>query len=98
VADAPNLADVLFVEHMGNETYLYLDNNMGEPWVVRNAERSAIEAGQTIGYRLPPEHCHLFGESGQAFTRRIVGDSVGRGAGEAVPIVFSERLRANAVH
>ncbi|BAL24980.1 ABC transporter ATP-binding protein [Azoarcus sp. KH32C] len=98
VADAPNLADVLFVEHMGNETYHYLDNaGRGDPWVVRNPHRSTVTAGETVGYRLPPEHCHLFAETGEAYPRLRVGASDTR-PGEAAPIVFSERVRANAAH
>ncbi|ACQ92851.1 ABC transporter related [Tolumonas auensis DSM 9187] len=65
-------ANVMFVEHMGNETYLYLDNgNASEPWVVRNAERSPISAGQTVGVQLPVEHCYLFDGDGNAFTRLV---------------------------
>lgn len=63
-------AHVMFVEHMGNETYLYLDNgNASEPWVVRNAERSIISAGQVVGVQLPVEHCYLFDGDGKAFQR-----------------------------
>ncbi|HEY5715142.1 MAG TPA: sn-glycerol-3-phosphate ABC transporter ATP-binding protein UgpC [Psychromonas sp.] len=65
-------AKVLFVEHMGNETYLYLDNgNASEPWVVRNSERSDIVAGQTVGIDLPAEHCYLFDSDGKAFQRLL---------------------------
>ncbi|CAI1575032.1 Maltose/maltodextrin import ATP-binding protein MalK [Serratia quinivorans] len=61
---------VMFVEHMGNETYLYLDNgNACEPWVLRNPERSTIQAGDTVGVRLPVECCYLFDSQGQAFQR-----------------------------
>jgi len=62
--------EVMFVEHMGNETYLYLDNgNAGEPWVLRNPERSSIQAGDTVGVRLPVECCYLFDRQGRAFQR-----------------------------
>ncbi|MGR2854834.1 ABC transporter ATP-binding protein [Erwinia rhapontici] len=64
--------EVMFVEQMGNETLLYLDNgNAGEPWVVRHAERSAIHVGQTVGVRLPVECCYLFDSHGQAFQRHL---------------------------
>ncbi len=100
VADAPNLADVLFVEHMGNETYHYLDSGeLGEPWVVRDASRSDIVVGETVGYRIPPEHCHLFDESGKAFARRVQGNGEARiGANQAEPVLFSSRVRANPIH
>ena len=72
VGSAQYQAKVLFVEHMGNETYLYLDNgNASEPWVVRNAERSPIKTGQQVGVELPPEHCYLFDTNGKAFQRLI---------------------------
>ncbi|NMG29497.1 ABC transporter ATP-binding protein [Aromatoleum evansii] len=100
VAQAPNLADVLFVEHMGNETYHYLDSGkLGEPWVVRDSRRSDIAAGETVGYRLPPEHCHLFDESGKAFARRAAGNGASRIPGvDAPPITFAEPARTNALH
>ncbi|MCC4117650.1 sn-glycerol-3-phosphate ABC transporter ATP-binding protein UgpC [Aromatoleum toluclasticum] len=100
VADAPYLADVLFVEHMGNETYHYLDSGkLGDPWVVRNSRRSDIAAGETVGYSLPPEHCHLFDETGKAFARRAPGKGAGRIPGAAAPpITFAEPARTNALH
>jgi len=62
--------EVKFVEQMGNETLLYLDNgNASEPWVVRHPERSAIRVGATVGVRLPVECCYLFDSQGQAFQR-----------------------------
>ena len=64
--------EVMFVEHMGNETYLYLDNgNAGEPWVLRNPQRSPITAGETVGVRLPVECCYLFDHYGRAFPRQL---------------------------
>jgi len=69
-------AKVLFVEHMGNETYLYLDNgNATDPWVVRNAERSPIKAGETLGVEFPAELCYLFDSEGRAFRRLVSSDS-----------------------
>ncbi|UQY45521.1 ABC transporter ATP-binding protein [Mixta hanseatica] len=64
------LGEVKFVEHMGNETYLYLDNgNAGDPWVVRNADRSPIVTGDTVGIQLPAAYCYLFDRAGKAFAR-----------------------------
>ena len=100
VADAPYLADVLFVEHMGNETYHYLDSgNLGEPWVVRNPHRSAVAPGDTVGYLLPPEHCHLFDDSGKSFERRGGAAAAVRVPGvDAPPITFAEPMRTNVIH
>ncbi|QUG77781.1 sn-glycerol-3-phosphate ABC transporter ATP-binding protein UgpC [Erwinia sp. E602] len=63
---------VLFVEQMGNETYLYLDNGSGgEPWVVRHPDRLRLRAGDMLGIHLPPECCYLFDPHGQAFPRLL---------------------------
>lgn len=63
---------VMFVEQMGNETLLYLKNgNTDEPWVVRHADRSAIQINETVGVRLPVECCYLFDNLGQAFARHL---------------------------
>ncbi len=70
MTDPHYTAEVLFVEHMGNETYLYLDSgDPAEPWVVRNAARSEIDDGAVVGVSMPAEHCHLFDENGLAFER-----------------------------
>ena len=65
---AVHQGQVMFVEQMGNESYIYLRNDAGgEPWVVRNAERCSIATGQMVGIRMPAGNCHLFAESGVAF-------------------------------
>jgi multiple sugar transport system ATP-binding protein len=62
--------DVLFVEHMGNETLLYVNSGYGsEPLVIRHTERLEIKPDQRIGLRLPPESCYLFDAQGRAFER-----------------------------
>ena len=100
VSTAPNLADVLFVEHMGNETYHYLDSgDIGEPWVVRDPTRSDVAVGQTVGYRIPPEHCHLFDESGKAFARPPQAATAMKvGANQEAPVIFAERAAARVTH
>jgi multiple sugar transport system ATP-binding protein len=75
VAHGQYKAKVLFVEHMGNETYLYLDNgNASEPWVVRSSERSTIKAKDAVDVFLPSECCYLFDAEGNAFDRIVVPD------------------------
>lgn len=100
VSEAPYLADVLFVEHMGNETYHYLDNGKhGDPWVVRDASRSAIVVGETVGYRIPPEHCHLFAEDGKAYPRLVHSNGEARvGANQVEPVRFSNRVGPTPIH
>lgn len=78
-------AKVLFVEHMGNETYLYLDNgNASEPWVVRSSERSLIKARDLVDVYLPAEHCYLFDSDGNAFERFV---APGRSSSAVVDMV-----------
>jgi len=99
LADSPFLADVLFVEQMGNETYHYLTNGASEPWVVRNPRRSDVSTGETVGFALPPEHCHLFDASGNAFARRRAGNGLAPEEHRAAPPVkFVEPRRSSAVH
>jgi multiple sugar transport system ATP-binding protein len=100
VSDAPYLADVLFVEHMGNETYHYLDSGtLGEPWVVRDGGRSQIAVGEVVGYRIPPQHCHLFDASGKAFARRAQpATERWVGANQLEPVAFSKRVGAKPIH
>lgn len=65
--------DVRFVEHMGNETYLYLQNESeAEPWVVRAPERSEIKAGDRVKISIPPESAYLFDPNKNAY-RRLIG-------------------------
>lgn len=63
--------EVMFVEQMGNETYLYIGNGKGtEPWVLRHAERLMAKVGDGLHIQLPLHHCHLFDPDGNAFSRR----------------------------
>lgn len=70
LAQADVEGEVLFVEHMGNETLLYVNGGYGaEPLVMRHTERLEVQPEQHIGLRLSPEHCYLFDNSGEAFPR-----------------------------
>ncbi|WP_259461700.1 TOBE domain-containing protein, partial [Enterobacter sp. R1(2018)] len=70
LAHADVEGEVLFVEHMGNETLLYVNSGYGsEPLVMRHTERLEIKPDQRIGLRLPPENCYLFDSEGRAFIR-----------------------------
>lgn len=70
IAQADVEGEVLFVEHMGNETLLYINSGYGsEPLVMRHTLRLEIAPDQRVGLRLPPEHCYLFDDEGRAFAR-----------------------------
>ncbi|BDU41006.1 ABC transporter ATP-binding protein [Vibrio nigripulchritudo] len=67
IATAANSEDgalVLFVEQMGNESYLYVQVGEKEPWIIRRSKRSNLVAGDYITLNLPPEHCYLFDKQG----------------------------------
>lgn len=71
IAHADVEGEVLFVEHMGNETLLYINSGYGsEPLVMRHTLRLEIKPERRIGLRLPPEHCYLFDDKGRAFIRK----------------------------
>ncbi|WED23633.1 sn-glycerol-3-phosphate ABC transporter ATP-binding protein UgpC [Vibrio sp. JC009] len=61
--------EVMFVEQMGNETYLYVDKGYDEPWVVRMGERNLTKAGCNIELKMDPSSCYLFDVSGRAYQR-----------------------------
>lgn len=67
--EADYLCTVKFVEHMGNETYLYVQFKNDEPWVVRAAERSLIKAGDSIGIKILADKSYLFSPSKKAYLR-----------------------------
>ncbi|WP_117232920.1 ABC transporter ATP-binding protein [Vibrio maerlii] len=64
-----NSNEVLFVEQMGNETYLYVDTGDKEPWVVRKGERDLTRAGDKISLTIDPLCCYLFDEKEVAYQR-----------------------------
>ncbi len=77
LAHADVEGEVLFVEHMGNETLLYVNSGYGsEPLVMRHTERLEIKPDQRIGLRLPPESCYLFDDAGRAFERLGRGEKI----------------------
>ncbi|RWR01374.1 ABC transporter [[Pantoea] beijingensis] len=71
VAEGDIEAEVLFIEHMGNESLLYLNGGYGaDPLVIRHANTQSAATGQKAGVRLPAACCYLFDAEGQAFYRR----------------------------
>jgi multiple sugar transport system ATP-binding protein len=68
-ADATLHGRVIAVEHLGAETYVYLDRGSGEPVVVKAEGGSRTRVGDTIEVGVPAAACHVFNEEGQAFDR-----------------------------
>ena len=63
---------VLFVEKLGGllTAHIAIENNdAGEPLIVQLPHDFAIKMGDIVFIKIPPNHCHLFGEDGKAFTR-----------------------------
>jgi len=58
------------VEHLGNETLLYLNSELCEqPLVVAVQGEQAPEIGSALTVYLPAERCHLFDANGDAIAR-----------------------------
>ena len=63
------------------------------------AGTARLAVGQTVGYRIPPEHCHLFDESGKAFARPPQAATAMKvGANQEAPVIFAERAAARVTH
>jgi multiple sugar transport system ATP-binding protein len=60
---------VIAVEHLGGETYVYLDQGAGSPMVVKTAGDSRARTDDVLPVGVPAAACYLFDEQGQAFPR-----------------------------
>ncbi|OYU99642.1 MAG: ABC transporter, partial [Burkholderiales bacterium PBB5] len=62
--------ELLWLERLGEATYLYLDSGTpGEPWVVKAPGPTTARPGQRVPIRLPAGALHLFDADDQAATR-----------------------------
>jgi multiple sugar transport system ATP-binding protein len=60
---------VIAVEHLGGETYIYLDRGDVDPLVVKVDGDSATNVTDTVPVGVPASACYLFDQNGQAFER-----------------------------
>ena len=60
---------VIAVEHLGAETYLYIDLGQELPLTVKAGGDSSTRPGDTIEVGVPPGACYLFDKDGKAFAR-----------------------------
>jgi len=67
--DASIEGPVITVEHLGAETYLYVDLGQEMPLVVKAAGDSRTRAGERVRVGIPAGACYLFDESGRSFAR-----------------------------
>jgi multiple sugar transport system ATP-binding protein len=61
---------VITVEHLGGETYAYLEQGDGGPLVVKAEGNARIAAGDLLPVGIAMESCYLFDGSGTAFARQ----------------------------
>jgi multiple sugar transport system ATP-binding protein len=60
---------VIAVEHLGGETYIYLERAGADPLVVKADGNSQTKVDEVLPVGVPASACYLFDEDGQAFPR-----------------------------
>ena len=68
--DAHVPGKVIAVEHLGAETYIYLDNGQPEPLVVKSLGDSQARVDDTIAVGVPAGACYLFDASDRCYPRQ----------------------------
>lgn len=69
---------VAMVEHLGSETYLYINVDAKQQVLLRVDRESTAKIGDTINVTASPRDCHLFHpESGLSFERHSVDSAAG---------------------
>jgi multiple sugar transport system ATP-binding protein len=67
--DAELKGKVVAVEHLGGETYIYLERGGDHPLVVKAAGDSEVRVAEVLPIGVPASACYLFDSDGQAFAR-----------------------------
>ncbi len=67
--DSELKGQVVAVEHLGGETYIYLEHGGTEPLVVKAAGDSKVRVDEVLPIGVPANACYLFDSDGQAFAR-----------------------------
>jgi multiple sugar transport system ATP-binding protein len=67
--DSELKGQVVAVEHLGGETYIYLERGDAEPLVVKAAGDSKVRVDEVLPIGVPTAACYLFDGDGQAFAR-----------------------------
>jgi multiple sugar transport system ATP-binding protein len=60
---------VIAVEHLGGETYVYLERDGADPLVVKAEGSSPARVADLLPVGIPASACYLFDEQGEAFPR-----------------------------
>ncbi|MEM8952092.1 MAG: ATP-binding cassette domain-containing protein, partial [Pseudomonadota bacterium] len=67
--DAEVKGEAIAVEHLGGETYAYLERGGAEPLVIKTDGDAKIATGETVPVGIRSETCYLFDDEGKAFQR-----------------------------
>ena len=67
--DSELKGQVVAVEHLGGETYIYLERGGDEPLVVKTDGASKARVDEVLPIGVPAGTCYLFDSDGQAFAR-----------------------------
>jgi multiple sugar transport system ATP-binding protein len=68
--DAQLNGRVITVEHLGGETFIYLDTGGAEPLVVKAGGDASARVDEQLPVGVPSAACYLFDHQGKAFARR----------------------------
>jgi multiple sugar transport system ATP-binding protein len=68
--DATLTSKVIAVEHLGAETYIYLESGEPDPLVVKSTGDSQIAVDQTASLGIPAAACYLFDQSERCYPRQ----------------------------
>jgi multiple sugar transport system ATP-binding protein len=71
--DAQMTGQVIAVEHLGGETYVYLEHGGEMPLIVKAAGDSQTKVDDVLPVGVPVSACYLFDAEGQAFARPTAG-------------------------
>jgi len=66
--DADVRGIVSVAEHLGSDTFVYLDAQNMDDLIIRIQGDTKIQAGQKLGIQFQPNQVHLFDENGNALT------------------------------
>jgi multiple sugar transport system ATP-binding protein len=67
--DAQLSGKVITVEHLGGETFVYLERGGGEPLVVKAEGSATAQVDERLPIGVPASACYLFDQEGRAFAR-----------------------------
>jgi multiple sugar transport system ATP-binding protein len=71
-ADNTVQAEVAFVEHLGESSFIYAQiQGIERPVIVRQEGDTLAKTGDRLMLGLVAQHCHLFNDQGRAFKRRV---------------------------